>query len=274
VSLALLLAVLVSGVAVATVLVPTKVGVAVLLGTVAVKLKGPLVAPGARLPTVKVRISPLLRVTVPITAVAVAVAVALLVKLTVPVTIEPPGALAGRSMIVVTSETKTPNTAVAGAGLEPKPVVKEPAGIVFATPGEELDVTTTETEQLALAGMTVPIGSERLLPPPAAIGAPAAQVVAAKGGEALINPGWYWSVNTELKVADTKRLVLVKVMTNKDVPPAGIEAGLNVLVTLGRLGFTASTSVAAHTPAIQRGEAFVLVTLGGGVMEAVLVIEV
>jgi hypothetical protein len=66
---------------------------------------------------------------------------------------------------------------------------------------------------------------------------------------------------------------LVKVITNRDVPPEGMEAGENVLDTLGRLGKTASISLTVQVPATQETELLVLVTEGGGVIEAVLVTE-
>lgn len=81
-------------------------------------------------------------------------------------------------------------------------------------------------------------------------------------------------MKTELKVAETNLLVLVKVMDNKEVPPAGMDAGLNVLDTVGRLAVTVSKSLAVQVPSTQDKALFVLVTLGGGVIEAVLVIAV
>jgi hypothetical protein len=72
-------------------------------------------------------------------------------------------------------------------------------------------------------------------------------------------------------VAETKRCELVKVITNKDVPPAGIDAGENVFDTVGKLGVTVSMSLAVQVPDVQLSELFVLVTDGGGVMDAVLV---
>lgn len=77
-----------------------------------------------------------------------------------------------------------------------------------------------------------------------------------------------------MKVAETKRWELVKVITNKDVPPAGIEEGENVLDTVGRLGATVSMSLAIQVPDAQSGEILVLVTESGGVMDAVLVMLV
>jgi hypothetical protein len=81
-------------------------------------------------------------------------------------------------------------------------------------------------------------------------------------------------VNSEEKVADVKACVLVNVITNNDVPPAEIVAGVKVLVTKGRLGVTTSGSLAEHTPVnvTQPVTVLVLVTPEGGVMDAVLVI--
>ena len=107
-SVALLLPVLLSGVLVATVEVPNRLVVLVLLGRVVTKLAVKL-APGAKLPgTMKVFMSPLLKVTVPTTPVATPVAAALLVKVTIPVMTLPPGALAGKSMLVVMSAAVPP----------------------------------------------------------------------------------------------------------------------------------------------------------------------
>jgi hypothetical protein len=78
-------------------------------------------------------------------------------------------------------------------------------------------------------------------------------------------------VKALVKVAETKRWEFVKVMTSKDVPPAGIEAGENVFDTVGRLGVTKSISLTVQVPDVQPGELLVLVTDGGGVMDAVLV---
>ena len=69
---------------------------------------------------------------------------------------------------------------------------------------------------------------------------------------------------------------MVNVTTNKDVPPAGMEAGVKVLETAGRLALTASTSAAEQTPVpeMQKVDVFVLVTPLGGAIVAVLVTDV
>jgi hypothetical protein len=61
-------------------------------------------------------------------------------------------------------------------------------------------------------------------------------------------------------------------MTSNDVPPALIVLGANVLDTCGTLNATASESEAEQVPATHEVAVFVLVTLAGVVMDAVLVI--
>ncbi len=77
-----------------------------------------------------------------------------------------------------------------------------------------------------------------------------------------------------LKVADTSLWVLVKVITSKDVPPALMVDGVNVLETNGTLAVIVSLSVAVQVPATQAVAVLVLVTDAGAEMEAVLVIWV
>jgi hypothetical protein len=66
----------------------------------------------------------------------------------------------------------------------------------------------------------------------------------------------------------------VNVITSKEVPPAGILDGENVLDTTGKLGVTVSVSTAEQVPAIQNVEVLVLVTPPGGAIVAVLVTDV
>lgn len=61
-------------------------------------------------------------------------------------------------------------------------------------------------------------------------------------------------------------------MVSSDVPPAEIVPGVNVLLTIGDDGVTVSMSAAEQTPAVQETDGLVLVTLAGGVIDAVLVI--
>lgn len=65
---------------------------------------------------------------------------------------------------------------------------------------------------------------------------------------------------------------MVNVITNSEVPPALIVGGVKDFETVGRLAVTPSVSLAVHTPRVE--QALVLVTLGGTVIEAVLVISV
>jgi hypothetical protein len=75
-----------------------------------------------------------------------------------------------------------------------------------------------------------------------------------------------------VSVAEVRRWLLVRVITNNDVPPDKMLAGAKVLVTLGGVGVITSVSVAVHAPTVHDG--FVLLTLTGGVMDAVLVTAV
>jgi hypothetical protein len=63
-------------------------------------------------------------------------------------------------------------------------------------------------------------------------------------------------------------------MTSKDVPPALIVLGANVLDTCGRLKVTVSESATVQTPPIQAVVVFVLTTVAGAVIDAVFVIWV
>ena len=165
--------------------------------------------------------------------------------------------------------------AVTALELGPTDVVSEPAGIELGKLPPELFVTTAETEQLEPGEINVPIGKDNNPRPAVAVGAPPPQVVAAAGLAALTSPRGYESVNTAVNVAVVSACWLVKVITNKDVPPALRAVGLNVLLTVGRLADTASTSLAEQTtgevavthPATE----LVLLTLAGGVIDAVLV---
>jgi hypothetical protein len=66
--------------------------------------------------------------------------------------------------------------------------------------------------------------------------------------------------------------VLVNVITNTEVPPALITLGVKALETCGKLAATASKSATVHVPAKQPVFVFVLVTVGGAEIDAVLVI--
>lgn len=72
-------------------------------------------------------------------------------------------------------------------------------------------------------------------------------------------------------MADTRTWVLEIVMVSRAVPPAFIELREKLFDTVGSEGETVSISAAVQVPAVQDGEEFVLVTLAGGEMTAVLV---
>jgi hypothetical protein len=166
----------------------------------------------------------------------------------------------------------TASVAVTKLGFEPTDVDKEPAGIVLITWGDATDVTTTETEQLPLGGITVPDATVNRPAPAAAEGAGPEQVVIRLVGLAFTKPVGYTSVKPALKVADTNLWVFVNVMTSKDVPPALMELGANVLDTCGKLTATVSLSVAEQVPPTHAVAVLVLVTLAGAVIDAVFVI--
>lgn len=75
-----------------------------------------------------------------------------------------------------------------------------------------------------------------------------------------------------VNVADTNLWVFANVMTSSDVPPALIVLGEKVLDTCGTLSVTVSESETEQVPAMHEVAVFVLVTLAGVVMDAVLVI--
>lgn len=72
-------------------------------------------------------------------------------------------------------------------------------------------------------------------------------------------------------MADTNACVFEIVMVNKVVPPALMELSEKLFETVGREGETVSTSAAVQVPAVQDTDEFVLVTLAGGEITAVLV---
>jgi hypothetical protein len=79
-------------------------------------------------------------------------------------------------------------------------------------------------------------------------------------------------VNSDVNVAVVNLWVLVKVTTNKEVPPALIALGVKDFATSGKLAATASISATVHVPAKQPVAVLALVTLGGAEIDAVLVI--
>lgn len=79
-------------------------------------------------------------------------------------------------------------------------------------------------------------------------------------------------MNADANVADTNLWVFTNVMTSSEVPPALIVLGANVFETCGKLAVTVSESVTEQVPTTQDVAVLVLVTLGGAVIDAVLVI--
>lgn len=61
-------------------------------------------------------------------------------------------------------------------------------------------------------------------------------------------------------------------MTSKEVPAALMVLGVKLLATCGKLAVTVSGSLAVQVPARQVVAVFVLVTVGGAEIDAVLVI--
>jgi hypothetical protein len=185
------------------------------------------------------------------------------------------GVLVLAVLVMAKSATgETVSVAVTKLGFEPTDVDKDPAGIVLITWGDSIEVTTTETEQLAPGGITVPDATVNEPAPAVAEGAGPEQVETRLVVLAFTKPVGYISVNPALNVADTSLWVFVKVITSKDVPPALIELGANVLDTCGKLNVTASLSVAEQVPPTHAVAVLVLVTLAGAVIEAEFVIWV
>lgn len=91
-------------------------------------------------------------------------------------------------VIAKSAEGVTVSVAVAGTELEPTEVDKEPAGIVLIACGDIMEVTTTDTEQLALGGITVPEATVSDPAPEAAVGAGPEQVDAKFVGVELTKP--------------------------------------------------------------------------------------
>jgi hypothetical protein len=164
----------------------------------------------------------------------------------------------------------TVSVAVTGFVLAPTLVAKDPAGIVLTTCGEATEVTTTETLQLELGAMPVPTPTVNA--PALAATTGVKQVLDVIGPGALTKPTGYASVNKDVKVAVVSLWVLVKVTTNKDVPPALIALGVKDFATSGELAATASKSAAEQVPPKQLVAVFVFVTVGGAEIDAVLVI--
>jgi hypothetical protein len=135
-------------------------------------------------------------------AVKLVVAEPWLVKVTVALTVEPTTPLVGRAIVVLTSDSSTVKVAVTVTALLPTDVVNEPAGMVFV-PSAVL-VTTAETEQDALGGITVPELTLRDVAPGAAVTVELTQVVAGGGAAALAMLGGYRSTKVGVNVAEAR----------------------------------------------------------------------
>jgi hypothetical protein len=173
-------------------------------------------------------------------------------------------------MVVLTSLSVTVSVAVTAFELTPTLVDKDPAGIVLTTCGEVTDVTTTETLQLELGAIPVP--TPTVSAPALAVTTGVRQVLDVIAPGAVVKPVGYASVNKDVKVAVTNLWVLVKVITNKEVPPALIALGVKDFATWGRLAATASMSDTEQIPTTQLVAVLVFVTLAGAEIDAVLVI--
>ena len=166
----------------------------------------------------------------------------------------------------------TTRTAVATEVLVPTEVVKEPAAIVLViVPPTEL-VTTTVTVQVDACGINVPAARVKEPEPGVAVAtAPLQPVVKTEEGVALTKPVGYRSVNSDVSVAETSAWVLVMVIVSKAVPPELMEPTEKLLAIVGLDWVTVSMSAAVHVWFTQEGDEFVLVTLEGGEITAVLV---
>jgi hypothetical protein len=87
---------------------------------------------------------------------------------------------------------------------------------------------------------------------------------------AFTSPAGYKSVKSAERVAETNACVLVIVMVSKAVPPAGIVLKEKLFEILGLESNTVSISPAEQTPPVHDPVTFVLVTLEGGVIVAML----
>lgn len=164
----------------------------------------------------------------------------------------------------------TPRTAVAVRELVPTEVVNDPDGIVLVNvPATEL-VTTVVTVQLEAGGISVPADKVKVPSPLVAAAVPALQLVWATD-VALTRPAGYASVNSADTVADASAWVFVMVIVSRTVPAALIEGTAKLLAIVGLEGKTVSISEAEQIPAtVQDADTFVLETLAGGAMEAIL----
>lgn len=91
-------------------------------------------------------------------------------------------------VIAKSAEGVTVSVAVVAKELEPTEVDKDPAGIELIACGDTIDVTTTDTEQLALGGITVPEATVNRPAPDVADGAEPEQVETKLVGLELTKP--------------------------------------------------------------------------------------
>ena len=190
------------------------------------------------------------------------------VKLVVPptATVVEPTVLLGLRL----TRGKTLRTATAADALLPTEVVKEPEAIVLVkVPTTEL-VTTVVKVQLAPGGISVPAARVTVPKFTVALAVPGLQLVCAED-EKFTNPTGYTSVKSVEIVADTSACVFVIVIVSSAVPPALIELTENPFAIVGLDGETASLSNAEQA-VLPGQDALLLLTLAGGVMEAVFVI--
>lgn len=96
----------------------------------------------------------------------------------------------------------TVRVAVTADAFAPTEVVNEPTGIPFTSCGEEIEVITTDTEQLAPGGIKVFCGTNKLAAEAVARGTELIQVVATPGEAEFTKPMGYVSIKLEVKVAE------------------------------------------------------------------------
>jgi hypothetical protein len=156
-------------------------------------------------------------------------------------------------MLVATRDV-TVKTALAGAALFPLLVTKPPAATVLVRLPAEAAVTFTLTAQvpveagLRLAAGIVPPVKVTVLPPAGAVTV-LPQVVLAFGVAAITMPLGKLSVS-EVMVSAVSTLELDSVMVRVDTPPALIEAGLKLLLTVGATGPVTRGALNEHPPIV------------------------
>lgn len=106
-------------------------------------------------------------------------------------------------MIAKSATGLTVRVAVTAEAFAPTDVVSELAGIPFTTCGEEIEVTTTDTEQLAPGGIRVFWGINKFAIEAVARGTELIQVVVTPGEAEFTKPIGYASIKLEVKVAET-----------------------------------------------------------------------